>query len=120
MTGGTTRRGVKSRYETLGSAARLPDNPAPHLTDWLLEIGPTNSEGGSIGWRDIEAWQSIVGIELEPWEARLIKRLSAEYASMRFRGEKADCPAPYMLVTPEAQDRVAAQFRAMVAAMKGR
>lgn len=103
----------------MGDAAVLPDNPAPHITDWLLEIGPTNSEGGSIGWRDLEAWCGLTGITLDPWEARLIKRLSAEYASMRYKAEKAECAAPYTPDRPveESRDRVADQFAAMMAGL---
>jgi hypothetical protein len=86
----------------------------------MFDAGPYGADGNGLGWRDIEAWQAIVGVELEPWEGRLIRRLSQEYASMRHKAEKADCPAPYMLVTPEAQDRVAAQFKAMVAAFGAR
>lgn len=119
--GSTTTRSEKSRYEMLGDAAKLPDNPAPHLTDWLLEIGPTVADGAAIGWRDLGAWMQITGIELEPWEARLIRRLSQEYASMRYRAEKPDCAAPYTteMVVKDSRDRVSDQFAAMVGAMKG-
>jgi hypothetical protein len=84
----------------------------------MFDAGPYGADGGGLGWRDLEAWQRNVGIELEPWEGRLLRRLSGEYASMRHKAEKPDCPAPYTLVTVEAQDRVAAQFRALVAGRK--
>lgn len=118
--GNTTKRGEKSRFETLGAAAVLPPNPAPHITDWLLEIGPTGPDGSGLGWRDLTAWQDITGIVLEPWEARLIKRLSGEYASMRVRGERHDCAAPYSPaeVMKDNRERVNSQFAAMVKAVR--
>lgn len=97
----------------------IPPNPAPHITDWLLEIGPLSREGGQIGWPDLTAWQQISGIELEPWEGRLIRRLSGEYATMRIRAEKSDCVAPYAgeeKDMPSVRDRVAAKVSAMFGA----
>lgn len=99
-----------------GDAALVPPNPAPHITDWLLEIGPLCSDGGSLDWVDLAAWQELTGVVLEPWEARLIRQLSGEYASMRFKAEKADCPAPYSGAEEDIvsnRDRVAAKVAAM-------
>lgn len=120
-TGKQTKRGEKSRGEKLGDAAQLPDNPAPHLTDWLFDAGPLAPDGSALGWQDLTAWQVNVGIELEPWEGRLIRRLSGVYGNMRHRAEKPDCAAPFTLGGTEvAKDRVADQFKAMVSAFKGR
>lgn len=92
-----------------------PENPAPHITDWLFDAGPTGPDGNGLGWRDIEAWSNGIGIALEPWEGRLIKRLSAEYGAMRHKAEKEDCPAPYGGKTLEVdvEDKVSASFGAM-------
>lgn len=81
-----------------GRAIIWPPNPAPHITEWLIEIGP--SVAGSMGeapisWGDITAWQQNTGIELDPWEARTIRRLSQVFVSQRYDAEKPDCPAPY-------------------------
>lgn len=54
-----------------------------------------------------------MGVSLYPWEARTIRRLSAEYLSEYHQAKKRDRPAPY----GEEQlsgDRVADQFRAMI------
>lgn len=82
----------------------LPDNPAPYLIEWLFEIGPVVPAGmgmASIGWRDLAAWQDVTGIELDPWEARLLRRLSAEYHVQAQKAEKPDCPAPYTAASIE-------------------
>lgn len=81
-----------------GTAIFWPPNPAPHLTDWLLEIGPTTSGSmgeAAIGWQDLTAWERITGIELEPFEAKTIRRLSQVFISARYEAKKPDCPIPY-------------------------
>jgi hypothetical protein len=91
----TRLKGMEKRDE----AINWPPNPAPYLSEWFLEIGPTiaGSMGEApIGWQDIAAWQTITGIELEPWEARTIRRLSQVFISQRHESEKPDCPAPYI------------------------
>lgn len=50
---------------------------------------------GPIAWTDITAWQSLTGIELQPWEARTIRRLSIAFVHQRSEAKEPDCPAPY-------------------------
>lgn len=88
-----------ARMQAEGITPDLPDNPAPYLTTWLMEIGPVVAAGmgvGPIGWRDIAAWQDVTGIELTPWEATLLRRLSGDFAVMSREAESMDCPAPYV------------------------
>lgn len=76
----------------------IPDNPAPHLTEWLLEIGPTVPAGmgeAEIGWDHLTHWQQNVGIELAPWEGRLLRNLSRAWLSAKHEARKPDCPAPW-------------------------
>lgn len=87
-----------------------PPNPAPYLTDWLFEIGPMTG-GDVIGWLDLTAWQRITGIELTPWEARLIRRLSGEYALECLAARKPDRLMPYS----GARDEIAARREALAA-----
>lgn len=49
----------------------------------------------ALGYLEMAAWQAISGIELMPWEARLLRRLSGEYAAMRHKAEEQSCPPPY-------------------------
>ena len=99
-----------------GTSLNLPDNPAPYLVEWLMEIGPTVPTGageGPIGYRDMLAWSQITGIELEPWEARLLRSLSAAFVGERYRARKPGCPSP-MDDDPEVvQARVDQQFANM-------
>lgn len=77
----------------------IPDIPAPYLVEYLFEVGPTVSTGmgpAIVGWRDLQAWQDMLGLELQPWESRLLRQLSAAYLSQSLKSEKPDCPAPYL------------------------
>ena len=76
----------------------LPPNPAPYLIDWLLEIGPTEPAGmgaAPISFGSMLDWQDIMGVELEPWEAQTLRRLSVDYVNEQYHARDKDRPAPY-------------------------
>lgn len=76
----------------------MPPNPAPHITERLMEIGLAEAAGMGtvpVSWREIEAWQRLTGTVLPPWEARLIRRLSAEYIAENRAAEDESRPAPW-------------------------
>lgn len=82
-----------------GEAPLWPPNPAPHMTEWLIEIGPTTA--GTMGeapisWQDLTEWQRNVGIVLDAWEARVIRRMSEAFLSQRHESEKPSCIAPFL------------------------
>lgn len=100
---------TRSRLERFQADGIEPDMPplvAPWIVEHLMEIGPIESAGmgvAPIGWRTIHAWQEVTGAVLQPWEARLLHRLSAEYVMESRRAEKANCPAPWSDVPREDQ-----------------
>lgn len=95
----------------------LPLNPAPHITDWLMEIGPMAGEG-PIGWQDMDAWSRLTSIDLDPWEARTLRRLSRSFVNQRRDARKANCPEPRVQADEIAvRKKVDGQFAAMVAAL---
>lgn len=104
-----------------GETIDLPPNPAKYLTDWLFDIGPTVG-GEVLTYRDLAAWQQISGVELLPWEGRLLRRLSGDFASQQHKARNADCPPPYIPLEDEGavQDRVSAQFADMMRSLKGK
>lgn len=118
------KREPVSRLEQMkakGETPLWPPNPAPYLTDWLMEIGPAVPGMAGLvglGWRDLAAWQEITGIELEPWEARLLKGLSEIWASEQYHARSHDRPPPFSGLEDEetaetVRDTVARQVRAM-------
>lgn len=110
-----------------GVEPSLPEAPAQYLIEYLFEVGPTVSAGmgpSIIGWRDLQAWQDLVGIDLLPWEARIIRRLSADYLSQSLKAEKPDCPAPYLskqeVDRASVSKRVGNAFQALLSAQRTR
>ena len=81
-----------------GEEPVYPPNPAPYLTDWLYQIGPTTA--GPMGespmsLRHIASDLVVLGVAVLPWEANILRRLSIAHAAERQRARKRDCIAPY-------------------------
>lgn len=80
-----------------GIEPRLPDCPLPYLLDIFMEIGPTGAGGMGpvpISHQEILAWQTNTGICLEPWEVRIVRRLSFEWIAESRRAEDPDSTEP--------------------------
>lgn len=76
----------------------MPPNPAPHIIGWLMEIGLVGGGGMAtvpISWAEISEFQRNSGITMEPWVARLIRRLSVDYVAMSRKAEDEHCPPPF-------------------------
>lgn len=58
-------------------------------------MGPT-----VIGWQEIAAWEHLTGIELDAWEAKMLRNLSAEFVSKMTEAKDPAMPAPY--ASPES------------------
>lgn len=77
---------------------QMPPNPAPHIVEWLIDIGLSESHGmgqSPISWREINEWQRATSIELAPWEAKLIRTLSVAYLAEGRIAESETCPPPW-------------------------
>lgn len=89
----------------------MPPCDAPHLIAYLFEIGPVAPgamSGAPLSFLEIQAWQDCTGIALESWEARVLRRLSAEYLSESHAATKRDCKPPWI----DADEVMAAPSRA--------
>jgi hypothetical protein len=76
----------------------MPPNPMPHIITRLVEIGLTESNGMAatpLSWREIDAWCARTGIDLSPWEARLMRSLSVAYLNEKAKAESETCPPPW-------------------------
>lgn len=107
----------------------LPPVPAEaaHLLDCLLEVGLASANGladAPIGWSEISAWQAQAGIELSPWEARTLRRLSQAYVAERAAAADPMRPAPWAGATDAARAAVGRglvlNLRALAQAQRGR
>jgi len=96
----------------------MPPNQAPHIVDHLIEMGLTEAAemgAGPLSWREIAAWQENTCVQLEPWEARLIRHLSKAYLAEGRRAESENCPPPWRApVTQRELDIEEAQLRALL------
>lgn len=95
-----------ARLKGDGISPKMPPNAAPHIVDRLIEIGLTEAAGmgaGPVSWREINEWQAGVGVTLDPWEARLIRRLSNEYLAEGRRAESENCPPPWRAEVTERE-----------------
>lgn len=103
------------RMEADGVTPDMPPVSAPFLIGWLMEIGPVEAAGmdrAPISWATMRAWEQIAGISLEPWQARLLRRLSADYLSENRAAEDPDAVAPWGGVAEDQRAAVDAKLRA--------
>lgn len=99
----------KSRADRMGKAAAasaMPPNPMPHITERLIEMGLVEVAGmGAVplSWSTLSAWSQMTGVRLCPWEARTMRRLSAEYLAEGRRAEDMTCPPPWAAPVSEVE-----------------
>jgi hypothetical protein len=98
--------------------AQMPPNPAPHITDRLIEMGVSEAAGMGVvplSWLTISQWCSLTNVDLQPWEARLIRRLSSTYLAESRLAENEHCPPPWRgVVTQREREIEEAQLRAVL------
>lgn len=97
------------RYKRDGIVPQMPPNPAPHIINRLVEIGLTEAAGmgaGPISWLTIDAWCRRTGIDLAPWEARVLRSLSVAYVAEGRQAESENCPAPWRAAPTEREKEV--------------
>jgi len=113
-----------SRLKKLERDGKEPDMPPfdgpKYMLDFFWEVGPAMSGGmGSapLTHGELESWQRNIGIKLNPWECRTLKRLSVEYVNESHKATKRDHPAPWQPVdvSGERKKQVAQD---MMAAMR--
>lgn len=75
-------------------------------------MGPT-----SLSWADLIHWQEITGIELTPWEAKTLRRLSRAFVDQMNASKEPTCPAPFASAARN-EEAVTEQFKQMFAVMK--
>jgi hypothetical protein len=104
-------KATMTRLEQIESQGLAPDLPPPgpaaHLFGYLFEAGPVGYAAMGpvpLSHTEIAAWQSNTGIELAAWEAKALRKLSADYVQASSQASEHDCPAFY-IADPEAADR---------------
>lgn len=75
----------------------MPEVRAEYLLGYLTELGMVATLGEhqtQLSCVEISKWQDLIGIELQPWEVRFIRRLSVEYIVEGIRARKPTHPEP--------------------------
>lgn len=104
----------------------MPPIRAEHgLIRALYEIGPVIPGGMAMVPIDdthIDAWQRNAGHRLTPWQARMLRRLSKEFAAEQRRAEDPAAEAPWATAPSFDRDIVGKQisiaFKALAQAQK--
>lgn len=96
-----------------GEIEMPPFDDGEYLIGYLYELGPTVAAGmgaGPVTFAEMAAWQAARGFELEPWEARLLRRLSVDYLAESHRATERNCPPPWggSVAVRVSHDRAAA------------
>jgi len=73
----------------------MPECGALYLVEYMIELGVTYGEQ-AVPYSEIESWQRQSGIELQPWEARIVKQLSEAYLSESHAARDPDAKAPWI------------------------
>jgi hypothetical protein len=89
------------QYEADGTEIKWPEVTLQYLIDYFFECGACLSTGMGnvpITWQELKAWQDQTGIELQPWEARILKQASRAYVTQAQESTKPNCPPPGRVV----------------------
>jgi hypothetical protein len=115
-----------TRLQTLRAKNEAPELPemglGAYLAEHLFDAGPVSMAAmGAVmlTWPDLRHWQEATGVDLQPWEARGLRRLSGEYLSSATEAEEANCPAPWSLApTPESRSTISNALRGIFSSMR--
>lgn len=77
-----------------GKDVEMPECDALHIVGYLIELGVTQGEH-SLTYSEIESWQRQIGIDLQPWEVRFVKRLSEAYLGESHKARDPDAGPPW-------------------------
>lgn len=76
-----------------------PLSQGEYLVDLLFRIGPVKKDGALEG-PDLRDWEYLMGIELSPWEAEALAKMSNGYAAEMHAAVKPDAPPPWPAAVP--------------------
>jgi len=73
---------------------RMPQCDAFFIIEYLFDVGITLGEN-SLTHSEIRAWVENTGINLLPWQAKFMKRLSVAYLNACHESKETELPAPF-------------------------
>lgn len=112
-----------NRVQIAQEGGAKPDLPPlesglQQIVGLLFDAGPVSSGGEGLvplSWLDLQAWQSVTGLTLQPWLLRLLRRLSGDYLMELNKGASVDAPPPWERdLTPDRRKKVAKHIRKVI------
>jgi hypothetical protein len=93
----TKTEGELSRRGTLEKEKKeveMPECDAAYILDYLFDLGITEGDK-PLSHSEIESWQRNIGIELQSFEVRFIRRLSVAYLHASHEMKSIDAETPW-------------------------
>lgn len=87
----------------------MPEVEAEYVIAYWQQCGMAGQGmSGPVGLTAVElnAWEQSMGVELSPWEHKVIREMSRAYVAALHGGEEPDAPPPYGAAVVEV-DRAA-------------
>jgi hypothetical protein len=97
----TPEKEAQSRFLRMkadGIEPEMPEISAEYLIGYLWEVGPTvPGPSGEVRITNTELrhWQENSGITLQPWECRILRRLSSDYVNECYAAAKPEAKPPF-------------------------
>lgn len=80
--------------EVLGYVPMPEVEDAAHFVEYLFDVGPTLGED-AITWGEMDSWSRRTGLDLEPWQYRLLVSLSRAYLVQMHESRQRHAIAPW-------------------------
>lgn len=102
----------------------LPETSADHLEDWFEMLGKFGENVTPLPWKEIQAFNDVLKIDMEPWEAEALMIMSRSYCNIYHQAKEPNYPAPYDTDTDEIREQKAQKvsdgFKALAARKKSK
>jgi len=108
----------RAKMKADGIPITMPPCSADSVVKNLMELGQTEAAGmglAPLSWSAIDAWQRATGIDLPPWELRLLRHLSIQYLAESRQAESENCPPPWR--SRVSQGEINAEQAALIAVL---
>jgi hypothetical protein len=92
-----------------GGTPLMPPVDADYLIGYWQDMGLVSNTGmgaASLSALEIDAFCRLSAVELDPWEFKALREMSANYASHLHLGENPNQPPPYGSLTQEYDRQV--------------
>lgn len=99
---------------------------AAYLTGYWFDLGMVGQGGTGpvqLSAQEIQSWSAGSGIELNPWEFLVIRKMSIAYVKQLNESERPDCPPPFgdpvnQIDRDVVQNKITSAFKSFILSKK--